>query len=75
MANALQCRERASACQSMGFNANTERTQMSTLPRKVVSTMTHRERVLAALAHQEPDRVPFDLGGSAYSINDDHYFS
>ena len=36
--------------------------------------MTHRERVLTALAHQEPDRVPFDLGGSAYSINDDHYF-
>ncbi|MBZ5562291.1 MAG: uroporphyrinogen decarboxylase [Acidobacteriia bacterium] len=36
--------------------------------------MTHRERVLTALAHKEPDRVPMDLGGSAYSINDDHYF-
>jgi len=36
--------------------------------------MTHRERVLTALAHKEPDRVPLDLGGSAYSINDAHYF-
>ncbi len=27
--------------------------------------MTSRERVLATLAHQEPDRVPVDLGGSA----------
>lgn len=26
--------------------------------------MTSYERVLAALRHQEPDRVPFDLGGS-----------
>ncbi len=26
--------------------------------------MTSRERVLAALNHQEPDRVPIDLGGS-----------
>jgi uroporphyrinogen decarboxylase len=25
--------------------------------------MTRRERVLAAIAHQEPDRVPVDLGG------------
>jgi len=25
--------------------------------------MTHRERVLTALSHQEPDRVPMDLGG------------
>ena len=24
--------------------------------------MTHRERLRAALAHQEPDHVPFDLG-------------
>ena len=36
--------------------------------------MTHRERVLTTLAHKEPDRVPLDLGGSAYSINDGHYF-
>jgi len=27
--------------------------------------MTSRERVLRALAHEEPDRVPVDLGGSA----------
>jgi len=26
--------------------------------------MTHRERILAALKHQEPDRVPVDLGGT-----------
>ncbi|MGA3218775.1 MAG: hypothetical protein ABSE77_06830 [Acidimicrobiales bacterium] len=26
--------------------------------------MTSRERVQVALEHQEPDRVPFDLGGS-----------
>ena len=26
--------------------------------------MTSRERVQAALEHQEPDRVPLDLGGS-----------
>jgi uroporphyrinogen decarboxylase len=29
--------------------------------------MTHRERVLRALNHQEPDRVPLDLGGSRSS--------
>jgi len=27
--------------------------------------MTSRERVIASLNHREPDRVPFDLGGSA----------
>ena len=26
--------------------------------------MTHRERILSALAHREPDRVPVDLGGT-----------
>ncbi|MBI4532294.1 MAG: hypothetical protein HY709_12325, partial [Candidatus Latescibacteria bacterium] len=32
--------------------------------------MTHRERVLSAINHKEPDRVPFDLGGTfATSIN------
>lgn len=32
--------------------------------------MNHRERVLMALRHQEPDRVPVDLGGiDATSIN------
>jgi uroporphyrinogen decarboxylase len=29
-----------------------------------VKQMTHRERVLAALNHQEPDRVPIDLGAT-----------
>ncbi|MCX7004955.1 MAG: hypothetical protein NTV22_17000 [bacterium] len=29
--------------------------------------MKSRERVLTALAHQEPDRVPIDLGGTAVS--------
>jgi hypothetical protein len=27
--------------------------------------MTSRERVIAALGHREPDRIPFDLGGCA----------
>ena len=26
--------------------------------------MTHRERVLAALSHREPDRVPIDLAST-----------
>ena len=26
--------------------------------------MTHRERVVAALGHEQPDRVPIDLGGT-----------
>ena len=26
--------------------------------------MTSYERVLTALRHQEPDRLPFDIGGS-----------
>ncbi len=29
-----------------------------------METMTHRERVLAALHHQQPDRVPIDLGST-----------
>ena len=28
-------------------------------------SMDSRERILTALNHQEPDRVPFDLGGTA----------
>ena len=28
-----------------------------------MGTMTARERVRAALRHQQPDRVPMDLGG------------
>ncbi len=35
--------------------------------------MNHRERVLTALAHQEPDRVPLALWGSAYGITDELY--
>lgn len=37
--------------------------------------MTHRERVLAALQHREPDRIPIDFGGypGATSINVDAY--
>ena len=27
--------------------------------------MTSKERVLAALAHEEPDRIPIDFGGTA----------
>ncbi len=30
-------------------------------------TMGHRERVLKALNHEEPDRMPFDLGGTSNS--------
>ena len=29
--------------------------------------MTHRERVLAAINHQSPDRVPVDLGSAAFT--------
>jgi len=32
-------------------------------------TMTSRERLLAALNHQEPDRVPIDLGGNQTGIH------
>ncbi|MGH9361349.1 MAG: uroporphyrinogen decarboxylase family protein [Thermoanaerobaculia bacterium] len=34
---------------------------------------THRERVLAALRHEEPDRVPLALWGSAYGLIDGAY--
>lgn len=37
------------------------------------TTMTPRERVLAALAHQEPDLVPTALGGGPYGLVDDLY--
>jgi hypothetical protein len=33
------------------------------------NTMTSRERVLAALDHREPDRVPIDLGGNQTGIH------
>ncbi len=29
----------------------------------MTDTMTPRERVLAAIEHREPDRVPIDVGG------------
>jgi len=29
-----------------------------------MKTMTHRERVLAAVSHEEPDRVPVDIGAT-----------
>ncbi len=32
-------------------------------------TMTSRQRVLAALDHREPDRVPIDLGGNQTGIH------
>jgi uroporphyrinogen decarboxylase len=35
--------------------------------------MTSRERVLTALRHREPDRVPIDLGGSATGIETEAY--
>lgn len=35
--------------------------------------MNSRERVTAALRHEEPDRIPLALGGSAYNIHDKAY--
>ncbi|UCG89253.1 MAG: hypothetical protein JSW71_12220 [Gemmatimonadota bacterium] len=37
--------------------------------------LTPRERVLTALRHEEPDRVPLSLWGSWYGITDKLYFS
>lgn len=39
----------------------------------MTSKMTHRERVLTALAHQEPDTLPIALGGGPYGLVDDLY--
>jgi uroporphyrinogen decarboxylase len=36
-------------------------------------TMTHRERVLMAFNHQEPDRVPLDMLGNATMLLDQTY--
>jgi len=36
--------------------------------------MSSRERVLTALHHQEPDRVPMALWGSYYSLQDQTYY-
>ncbi|MCX6065695.1 MAG: hypothetical protein NT121_08075 [Chloroflexi bacterium] len=38
-----------------------------------MTTMLHRERVLSALNHQEPDRIPTALGGGPYGLVDDLY--
>lgn len=35
--------------------------------------LTHRERVLTALDHSEPDRVPFCLGGTVCTMTDNAY--
>ena len=37
-------------------------------------TMSSRERVLMALSHKEPDRVPTALWGSYYTLQDQTYF-
>jgi len=36
--------------------------------------MNHRERVLTAVNHQQPDQVPVAIWGSAYGITDPLYF-
>jgi uroporphyrinogen decarboxylase len=41
--------------------------------KSMTSTMTPRERVLTALAHEEPDTVPLALGGGPYGLVDDLY--
>jgi uroporphyrinogen decarboxylase len=41
----------------------------------MAETTTSRERVLAALHHQEPDRVPTALWGSYYTLQDQTYFN
>jgi uroporphyrinogen decarboxylase len=38
-------------------------------------TLTPRERILMAMNHQEPDRVPISLWGSWYGITDRLYFN
>jgi uroporphyrinogen decarboxylase len=37
--------------------------------------LTPRERVLTAIRHEEPDRVPLSLWGSWYGITDELYFN
>ena len=41
----------------------------------MTARMTPRERVLTALHHQEPDRVPMALWGSYYTLQDETYFA
>ncbi len=40
-----------------------------------METLTHRERVRRALRHEEPDRVPLDLGGRVTNIHHDAYLT
>lgn len=40
----------------------------------MLDQLTSRERVRIALQHQEPDRVPYAIGGGPYGIVDDLYF-
>jgi len=42
---------------------------MSTVQASGKETMTSRQRMLAALNHQSPDRVPIDLGGNQTGIH------
>lgn len=39
-----------------------------------MASLSHRERVMLAFDHQEPDRVPLDLMGNATMILDNAYF-
>jgi hypothetical protein len=48
-------------------NCSIKRVPCQTITRKDSSAMTHREKILCALAHKEPDRVPVDLGGTESS--------
>ena len=36
--------------------------------------MDHRERVMTAINHEEPDRVPTAIWGSTYGITDPLYY-
>jgi len=41
---------------------------------KIEDKMTSRERVMKALSHKEPDRVPLNFGGTASNLTDIAYF-
>lgn len=40
-----------------------------------MAAYTHRQRVIAAFHHQEPDRVPLDMMGNATMLVDQTYFA
>ena len=40
-----------------------------------MTACTHRERVIATFAHQEPDRIPIDMMGNATMLVDRTYFA